>query len=789
MTRIIVGITTVAAVLAFPVAAADSPRTVAADLLVVGGTEAGVAATVIAARLGVKKIVMVNDIEWLGGQFSAEAVGAIDEWTEYKGKRTEFPRSGLFLEVMQRIREHNEKTYGLAQPGNGFCASDIVEAAAGARIFADLVRPYETDGTAQVQVLRPFQPLTVHLEGKRVAGVTFERVDDPTDKLRVNARLTIDASDWGDVIRLSGSKYLAGPDPRERFQEEHAPKGSLGEHANEMNPLSYCVVLREAAKDVTIPKPAGYDERRYFGTTAVTAKEFAALGWPKQAQAMRVPAFVDTTHPKGIYSPPVNVYTHRRLVDRRHNRLVAGSEKTLLNWPTQDYPLYDFPKAVADALEATEVGASKKNIAQLTPAQRRMVFDDAKRHTLGMVYHLQTTVHDKLGDFPESFRYMELSDEFGTRDRLPPKPYVREGLRLEALYMLREQDIRRRGHEVGWARVMVPDNVFGFQFNLDFHPTRRVFLDGDRGGPWANVHTAERNWSLHTDRAGFPFRGLVPIERDGLLGASKNIGVSSIVSSAVRLHGQMMHTGQVAGTAAFLCLRDSLEPRDLAGSGKRVRELQLHLVRPGGATPGVLLWPYHDVTPSATAFVAANALAVRGILTGDPDSLDFQPARTVTRRELARTLVRARRSLEGTPAFHRTEKPRFTDVGTDDPDRVAIETLYAWGVQPDADRFRPEETADWNTLHAWMKALAMKPKEDLGRRTEQKVTRAEFAGAVWSAIQNQPEYFPKSDDYLKPDQDADGDGIPDLDDPLPFDRNNDGVPDRLDSTAAEARKP
>ena len=32
----------------------------------------------------------------------------------------------------------------------------------------------------------------------------------------------------------------------------------------------------------------------------------------------------------------------------------------------------------------------------------------------------------------------------GTPDRLPPKPYVREGLRLEALSMLREQDRRSR---------------------------------------------------------------------------------------------------------------------------------------------------------------------------------------------------------------------------------------------------------------------------------------------------------------------------------------------------------
>ena len=48
-----------------------------ADLLIVGGTESGCAAAVQAARMGVKKIILVNDIEWLGGQFSAEALMAM----------------------------------------------------------------------------------------------------------------------------------------------------------------------------------------------------------------------------------------------------------------------------------------------------------------------------------------------------------------------------------------------------------------------------------------------------------------------------------------------------------------------------------------------------------------------------------------------------------------------------------------------------------------------------------------------------------------------------------------
>ena len=50
--------------------------------------------------MGVKDIVLVNDIAWLGGQFSAEGVGCLDEWTAYRGKRVWV--GGLMLRARTR---------------------------------------------------------------------------------------------------------------------------------------------------------------------------------------------------------------------------------------------------------------------------------------------------------------------------------------------------------------------------------------------------------------------------------------------------------------------------------------------------------------------------------------------------------------------------------------------------------------------------------------------------------------------------------------------------------------
>ena len=279
-----------------------------------------------------------------------------------------------------------------------------------------------------------------------------------------------------------------------------------------------------------------------------------------------------------------------------------------------------------------EPNASRKNIVELKPAQRRIVFDDAKRHALGLLHHLQK--------IEPQFRRLELTDEFGTPDRLPPKPYIREGLRLEALTMLREQDLRTPHKEPRWTKLMPKDAVFGFQFNIDFHPTRRVFLGDDPAAPWATIHTATRNWSTHTDRSMFPLRGLIPIERDALLGAGKNIGVSSVVQSALRLHGQMMLAGQASATVAWLALRDGVEPRAVAGDEKRVWEIQRTLAR-GQGGPGVLLWPYHDLPPEHPAFAAANLMSIAGIWLADADSVFFQPDKPISAAEWNDAITRA----------------------------------------------------------------------------------------------------------------------------------------------------
>ena len=128
---------------------------------------------------------------------------------------------------------------------------------------------------------------------------------------------------------------------------------------------------------------------------------------------------------------------------------------------------------------------------------------------------------------------------------------------------------------------------------------------------------------------------------------------------------------------------------------------------------------------------------------------------------------------------------QFQDVPADDPDRDAIEALIAWGQfgsQPMT--FSPEQATDWGTLNRWYRALSLPVNPEWSRQASRPLTRQEAARFLWRTLQQSEEAFQSPAGYLQPEHDSDGDGRSDRDDPLPFDQNNNNVPDQLERVVA-----
>lgn len=614
-----------------------APREITTDLLIVGGTESGWAAAIQAARMGVRDIVIVHDGEWLGGQFTEQALACVDEnkgmdkkgWgVDWHPMRRSFNRSGLFRELMDRIEGQNIEKYGSAMPGLPWHGPSTFRPAEAEAAFRALLQPYLESG--QVRFLKNRYPVsaTVDRSGDRprLTGIHFAPVSGSEEAdLSVSATITIDASDWGEAIQVSGTAFECGPDPSSRYGEPSALDSSP---SNEMNPITWAMILVQADGPVPIPKPPRFDDRNYPRATRFSLATFRDLPWDRKPGLGAILHWPDA----GTESKrQLTIFTVRRIVDGYSSK--DGQTSILMNYMNgQDYPLERLPKPVAVALEEDEPGASEKNIVLMTRKQREIVFRDARNHSLGVLYHLQNFVHDKAPDKTNSFRNYRLSGEFGTPDNLPPKPYIRESLRLRAMYMMREQDSRNRDGltknraRPRFASVMYPDGLFAWQFHYDFHRTGRTYLEGEgTSGPWIDYHKPNRHTKFISDRSVFPLRSLIPEEMEGLVGAQGNVGFSSIVSAAIRLHDQRIHIGQAAGATAAVSLEKNIALPDLPYQRETLEAIRDGLCGDHGAGVPLLLWPFRDLDPHHPGFISINRLAALDLLPLDSLQVDFHP--------------------------------------------------------------------------------------------------------------------------------------------------------------------
>ena len=582
-----------------------------ADLLIVGGTESGLAAAIQAARMGVERIVVVSDTPWLGGQFTAESLVAIDEnrGPEGYGHGVPFPRHGLFLELIDRIEATNLEQLGKARPGNTrvitTCRPGVALAA-----WEQLLEPYIESG--QLTILTSWhldQVLTArdHDNGlARVTGASFVHAAGD-DRLRVEATITIDASDWGDVVRESGTPFMFGPDLRSDFGEPLAPTDRETYPLTDMNPITQCVLLEWSEDASVIAEPDGYDARCYRDH-----------GYPDE---------------------PRWIYESRRIVDSTDPAIRAhtpdAADVVLLCFPTFDYPLDVLPGRVAARLEQMAPGTSQKNIVLMSREQRQTIFDDARRHALGFLYFMQTEGAAKYPGQAELFRHLRLVDDFGTADHLPPKPYIRESLRTRTLYVMRQQDTTGfRNRSTSFAQAMYHDGIGCWQFEYDFHPTRREFLTEDEQGPWRAAFRPGRTWGPpYAGRSLLAARALIPRDTRGLLVAQKNLGYTSLVSSALRLHDQSMMVGQGAGAIAAVALNNGIELDVIPGEKRWMREIWIGLVNPprqprvdeanSASWQPAMLWPFDDLEPEHEAFRAVQLLAAHRVLPVSPWETSF----------------------------------------------------------------------------------------------------------------------------------------------------------------------
>ncbi len=333
------------------------------DVLVVGGGTSGAAAAWQAAKLGARTLV-VEPTPWLGGMITAAGVSALDGNEGALG-------SGLF----GRFRTDIERHYGGAdQVKTGWVSNTCFEP----HVAARLLRAYlaETD----TAVWHGSEPIEVLRDGSRVRGARVRTLDGVRT---VRARITIEATEYGDVLALGAVPFRLGREARSDTGEPDAP-----EHPDlELQDMTYVATLqRYPGGAPPVPRPDGYDPDRFDCATS-------------ERCTRPDPAVLD----HGLHD-----------WDGFLGYGLLPNDRFMLNWP---FHSNDSP---ADGL----FGHASDRAACIATAKAR---------TLAFVHYIQ----NELGH-PE---WGLAAGVFPTRDGLPLIPYVRESRRVVPVRTMREQDV------------------------------------------------------------------------------------------------------------------------------------------------------------------------------------------------------------------------------------------------------------------------------------------------------------------------------------------------------------
>ncbi|WP_237561768.1 FAD-dependent oxidoreductase [Flagellimonas algicola] len=237
-----------------------------------------------------------------------------------------------------------------------------------------------------------------------------------------------------------------------------------------------------------------------------------------------------------------------------------------------------------------EVGSDKDIIGETEEIRHRLM-----GHLYGVWDYIKNS-----GNHPESENF--------ALDWVASIPGKRESRRFMGDHILTEVDLMNHHH--------FEDAVGYGGWSLDEH----------NPGGIENLSEPASYFHYRFDKVyEIPFACLYSQNVPNLLFAGRNVSVSHIALSSTRLQGTCATMGQAVGTAAALCVKKSINPRELRDS--HINELQEQLLRDDAYIPNRPSKDKNDLAPKATEIFASSTSS------GDVKLLTNGYSRDVQERE------------------------------------------------------------------------------------------------------------------------------------------------------------
>ena len=620
-----------------PIASGNTPKY---DVIIIGGTPAGIAAAIAAGRAE-KRVMIIEQSPVLGGVLSSGVIRLDDLYMA--------SNSGVMEEFRQRVRAYHRT--GLAEdplvkahltrasnlPWN-VAEGRAWEPHTAARIYAEMVGTFKTIKTRFNEVA-----VDVTMFDDRVTGVITQDRDNQGKlgkRQSYTGKVIIDATYEADLAAFAKVPFRIGREARSK-EEPHAGRIYTNFFRGVSGPL----------KATILPESTGEaDNRSQAFTYRLTGKDYGRAD-----------------HPYRLSESPPNYDPAKYRWNRNTAPIIPNRKFDLLgiSWGG-DLTGHGTRWVLAGWEERVEIEKIFRN------------------YDLGWLYYIQTEGGSPNIGLPD--------DEFMDNNNLPYRLYVRQGRRIEGRYTLTESDVHKDLRGNGLRGPLNPDSVAIGVYGIDAHnvqgPTTRTEPPYGEGAAEGTLHLFDV-----TGPYQIPYDVMVPKRHKGILFP---VGISSthIAMCTVRMEPVWSALGQAAGIAAALAIDNEQELGEIP-----VNQIQDELVK-----QGCVLFFYTDLPREAPAFEAVQKLSLLGAVDDNelhrfrPDrpatslsdlnreAYRFRPNEAVTLGEFARMVVKGFQIPLSITAAH------FSDVPRGHAAFKYIETLYDYSTQAREPFFTYEVT-------------------------------------------------------------------------------------------------
>jgi hypothetical protein len=532
------------------------------DIVVYGGTSAGVAAAVQAAREG-KSVVLIEPGRHVGG-LTVSGLG----WTDTGNKSV---IGGVSREFYQRCKQYYDRAeawkfqrpadYRTYRPQED--AIWAFEPHVAERIFNQMLRQ------AEVKVVfgkRLDRPGGANLENGRITGLIMD------DGTIFTGRVFIDATYEGDLMAEAGVSYTVGREGNEQYGESlNGVQKARATHHQFTHPVDPYIVAGDPDSGLlpginTMPGADGAPDARL------------------QAYNFRI-AMTDVAGNRVPFEKPegYNELDHELLL----RNFEAGDRRIPLSINMVPNRKTDLNNNFA---VSTDWIAMNYDFPEGSYADREAFVAELETYVRGFLWTLQNHPRVPREIRAQVAQWGYSKDEWADNGHWPYWCYIREARRMVSDYVQTELDCRR-------VR-MCEDSVGMGSYNMDSHHCQRYIDENGHVRNEGDVQVSPGGPYLISYRAIVPKRAectnlFVPV----------CLSSSHIAYGSIRMEPVFMILGQSAATAAGMAIDGRLAVQDVEYAALREKLL---------ADEQVL-----DIPPGSTAPAGIDAKSLPGVVVDD----------------------------------------------------------------------------------------------------------------------------------------------------------------------------